>query len=102
MKRRYPPPLKGNVEVSINLYHSNRYKVFIGGDPEGLRSLARMLKWLADVDQEETGVPDGEREHTHLHSGFELSGNSRETELCRLDAANTGEFPKDFVPKREV
>ncbi len=74
MKRNNPPLLKGNVEVSLSRYYGNRQKVFIGGDPEGLRSLAKMLLWLADVNQEETGMPDGEREHIHLSAGSQLSG----------------------------
>ncbi len=99
MKRRNPPQLKGNVEISLQRYGRDPYDVFIGGDPEGLRSLAGMLLWLADVNQEVSGMPDGEREHIHLSPGWQLSGNSRRTELCRLDAKATGDFPPNFVSK---
>jgi len=48
MKRNTPSPaVTGTIEIS----HSKE-GVFIGGDPEGLRSLAALLAWLADVDQE--------------------------------------------------
>ena len=99
MKRINSPPLKGDVEISLQRYGRDPYDVFIGGDPEGLRSLARMIHWLADVNQEASGMPDGEREHVHLSPGFQLSGNSKRTELCRLDAKGTGDFPLNFVPK---
>jgi hypothetical protein len=99
MKRRNPPQLKGNVEVSLKRYGRDPYDVFIGGDREGLRALAKMLLWLADANQEATGMPDGEREHLHLSPGLHLSASSRRTELCRLDARSTGEFPCDFVAK---
>lgn len=38
--------------------------IFIGGHPEGLRSLAGLLIWLADVDQDQMStMPDGEGCH---------------------------------------
>jgi hypothetical protein len=81
----------------------NRSGVFIGGDPQGLRSLAKILVWLADVDQEtHPSMPDGEREHTHLACGpaySQLSQFSVTTELCRLDAKGTGEFPEKYCGK---
>jgi hypothetical protein len=94
------PPVEGNLEIS-----KCRAGIFIGGDPDALRSLARLLVWLADVDQESLSQqPDGERVHVHLHArdaeGFSsLTPFSSETELCRLDAKGTGEFPEKY---REV
>jgi hypothetical protein len=88
-KRGYPPKIKGNLEI-----HKGRNGIFIGGDPNGLRSLANLLHWLADVDQEsDPNMPDGEREHTHMYSGSQLTSHSVDTEICRLDAKGTGEFP---------
>jgi hypothetical protein len=81
-KRGYPPKIKGNVEIT-----KGRNGVFIGGDPTGLRSLAELLCWLADVDQESNqDLPDGEREHTHLYGGSQHTAQSVNTEVCRLDA----------------
>jgi hypothetical protein len=92
-----PNEIKGLLEIS-----KSRRGVFIGGDPDGLRSLAKILVWLADVDQEtHPTMPDGEREHTHLHVGkpyVHLTQLSVETEVCRLDAKGTGELP-DYYPK---
>jgi hypothetical protein len=96
MMSKGSPGIKGTVEIS-----ESPECIFIGGDPEGLRSLARLLVWLADVDQEAIPrMPDGERCHVHLHAGEpvesfnSLTPSSRETELCRLDAKGTGELPQ--------
>src|SRR4051812_44161132 len=90
-----PSEIDGSLEIS-----KTRSGVFIGGDPEGLRSLARLLVWLADVDQEShPSMPDGEREHVHLYSDpmyKHLTPFSVTTELCRLDAKGTGEFPTKY------
>ena len=93
MSKKYP-----NIEGHIEISHDDN-GIFIGGDPQGLRSLAELIKFLADVNQEEISyMPDGERNHIHLQSGFPLSKNSTDTEICRLDAKGTGEFPKRYKP----
>jgi hypothetical protein len=91
------PKIAGKLEIS-----TSRAGVFLGGDPDGLRSLAQLLIWLANVDQETlAGQPDGERCHVHLHTrdapGFNsLTPFSVETELCRLDAKGTGDLPERY------
>ena len=92
------PRITGALEIS-----TTEEGVFIGGDPEGLRSLARLLVWLAEFDQElDSKIPGGERCHVHLHAGEavasfnSLTHFSRETEICRLDAKGTGEFPSRY------
>jgi hypothetical protein len=88
------PRIEGTLEIS-----RSEAGIFIGGDPDGLRSLARLLTWLASIDQNSlSNIPDGERYHVHLHvgdaKGFNsLTQSSQETELCRLDAKGTGDFP---------
>jgi hypothetical protein len=95
-----PHVIKGNLEIS-----KSRRGIFIGGDPDGLRSLAKMLVWLADVDQElHPNMPDGEREHLPLYPDppyNQLTTFSAPTELCRLDAKGTGEFPDYYSRKRK-
>jgi hypothetical protein len=90
-----PSSIKGNLEIS-----KSRAGVLICGDPQGLRSLAKLLVWLADVDQEALPtMPDGEREHVPLYCSLpyqQLNSFSVSTELCRLDAKGTGEFPKKY------
>lgn len=39
------PWIEGHVEIS-----AHKHGVFIGGDPAGLRSLAKVLEWLANRD----------------------------------------------------
>jgi hypothetical protein len=93
------PAIGGHLEIS-----KRRTGVFIGGDPEALRSLARLLNWLADVDQESLAtMPDGERCHVHLESQgpvASLSAFSNDTEICRLDAKGTGDFPQRYCDAR--
>lgn len=90
------PHIEGSLEISASDDHD---RIFIGGDPAALRSFARLLIWLANVDQESLSrQPDGERCHVHLHTrdaeGFNsLTPFSIETEVCRLDAKGTGKFP---------
>ena len=99
MKERHTyPKVEGQIEIS-----HGKQGVFIGGDPEGLRSLANLLTYLADVDQESIPhLPDGDRDHTHLTPGCHLSEDSEATEVCRLDAKGTGEFPKSFRPAQQT
>ncbi|MBI1745228.1 MAG: hypothetical protein HYR55_01410 [Acidobacteria bacterium] len=87
-----PPRLTGNIE-----FVQDKDRIIIAGDPEGLRSFAEMLNWLANVDQGSIkNMPDGEREHIHLSPGTHISYNSRETEICRLDSRGTGDFPESY------
>jgi hypothetical protein len=93
------PDRKGHIEISVAKDDVFGQGVFIGGDPEGLRSLAELLLMLADLDQGATLEFSPEvREHIYLRPNVRLSGNSAPTELCRLDAKITGEFPADFIP----
>lgn len=102
-RKRYPSCpsyVKGDLEIS-----KTRGGVLISGNPAGLRSLARILVWLADVDQEQhPSMPDCEREHTHLYAVgpyAHLTHLSVTTELCRLDAKGTGDYPDRYAPKRK-
>ena len=85
-----PPEIIGQLEIS----HGEN-GIFIGGDPAGLKSLAALVAWLAEVDQERMPrLPDGEREHLHLHPGCQLCRNSEATEIGRLDAKGFDNFQK--------
>jgi hypothetical protein len=95
------PKISGNLEIS-----KFPTGIFIGGDPEALRSFAKLLTWLADVDQESlAAMPKEERYHVHLHANGPkafacLTRFSEETELCRLDAKGTGAFPDKYRAAR--
>ncbi len=77
-------------------------EILIHGDPKGLRSLAKLLIDIADLNQEEVNekyLPIGAREHYHLRPNLELSNSSNEVVVGRLDAKGTGVFYKRFIPR---
>jgi hypothetical protein len=94
------PKIKGSLEIS-----KSRDGILIAGDPAALRSLAKLITWLANIDQESrTGVPVGERCHVHLYPrdkpepfGDSLTRFSENTEICRFDAKGTGDFPAKYL-----
>ncbi len=80
-------------------------EVLIHGNPEGLKSLAKLLLEIAELNQEEVEdkyLPNGAREHYHLRPNIELSKSSNSVIIGRLDAKGTGEFYKSFVPKKKA
>jgi hypothetical protein len=75
-------------------------EVLIHGDPEGLRSFARLLMRIADLNQENrTDLPIGAREHYHLRPNLELSKSSVQAIVGRIDAKGTGHFYDRYVAK---
>jgi len=77
-------------------------EVFIHGNPKGLKSFAKLLLELAELNQEDVEdkyLPIGAREHYHLRPGIELSNSSIEVIVGRLDAKGTGKFYDRFIPK---
>ena len=77
-------------------------EILIHGDPKGLRSLAKLLIDIADLNQEEVSdevLPIGAREHYHLSPNLELSNSSNEVVVGRLDAKGTGGFYERFIPR---
>jgi hypothetical protein len=81
MSMRFPR-LTGRISIT-----EEEGKVVIAGDPEGLRSLGRLLTWLGDADQEQWPyLPPGGHAHIHIYPKDDISADSREVELMRLDA----------------
>jgi hypothetical protein len=79
-------------------------EVQIHGDPEGLRSFAKLLLDIADLNQEDVNdkhLPVGAREHYHLRPGLELANSSDEVVVGRLDAKGTGKFYDRYISKDE-
>lgn len=75
-------------------------EILIHGDPEGLKSFARLLMKLADTNQEDVdGLPIGARVHIHLRPKFDLSNSSEEVIVGRLDAKGTGYFYDRYIKK---
>jgi hypothetical protein len=107
---------KGNEiqgELDIFVSHSqegNHYQsvtgneILIHGNPEGLRSLAKLLLEIAELNQEaveDKFLPVGAREHYHLRAGIELSKSSNEVIIGRLEAKGTGAFYDRFISKNQ-
>jgi len=75
-------------------------EIQIHGDPEGLKSLARLLIKLADTDQDKIdGLPIGAREHTSLRPKIDLSNSSEVVIVGRLDSKGTGRFYDRYIEK---
>ncbi|MBC6989086.1 hypothetical protein H9I52_05295 [Hymenobacter sp. BT491] len=77
-------------------------EVLIHGTPEGLKSFAKLLIEIADLNQEKVDdryLPIGAREHYHLRPGIELSKSSDQVIVGRLDAKGTGAFHNNYIPK---
>lgn len=77
-------------------------EILIHGDPDGLRSLAKLLTVIADLNQEEIDdkeLPIGAREHYHLRPKLELANSSDTVVVGRLDAKGTGVFYERYIPK---
>ncbi len=103
--------LKGNeIEGELDIFVSHNEddedgeitkwnEILIHGNPEGLRSLAKLLIEIADLNQEEVEnkyLPIGAREHYHLTPNIELSKSSDRVIVGRLDAKGTGSFMTDI------
>ena len=75
-------------------------EVLIHGDPGGLKSLAKLLLRLADLNQDNIdGLPIGSREHIHLQPNLDLAKSSEEVIVGRLDAEGTGAFYDRYISK---
>ena len=90
------PGKNGKLDIYPEIHEGNIIEVTIIGDPDGLRYLSKLLKALADYDQNSTDIPKGEREHIHLHANCQLGNHLCEVEVCRADAKGIGELP-DFM-----
>ena len=74
--------------------------VLIHGDPERLKSFARLLIRIADLNQDNiTNLPIGAREHIHLRPNIDTSKSSQEVIVGRIDAKGTGAFYDRYVSK---
>ena len=75
-------------------------EILIHGDPDGLKSLAKLLLRLADLNQDNVDrLPIGAREHVHLQPNFDLAKSSEEVIVGRLDAKGTGAFYDRYISK---
>ncbi len=74
--------------------------ILIHGDPEGLKSFARLLTRIADLNQDDkSDLPIGAREHIHLRPNIDISKSSVEVIVGRIDAKGTSVFYDRYVAK---
>ena len=90
------PVPKGNVSIFPSIYEANNVLVSIIGDKEGLLYLAELLKYMAEVNVEQQGMPEGERAHIPLQAGKHLIDHSSEVQICRAEAKGSGDYPDYF------
>lgn len=103
----YKSAITGSLDIVIDAHEDDTgdgtrewQDILIHGDPEGLRSLAKVLLRIADLDQNDVAdLPVGAREHIHLRPKIDLSSSSRQVIIGRLDAKGTGAFYKGYFPK---
>jgi len=75
-------------------------EVLIHGDPDRLKSFAKLLLKLADLNQNRVeGLPIGARVHIHLRPKYDLANSSEEVIVGRLDAKGTGVFYDRYISK---
>src|SRR5450432_1304672 len=105
--KKYQSKITGHLDIVIaeneDEFEGETIKwqeILIHGDPEGLKSFARLLTKLADLNQNDVnGLPIGGREHIHLRPNLELSKSSIEVIVGRIDAKGTGTFYDRYIPK---
>ncbi len=105
--RKYKSEITGTLNIFVS-ENENEFEgeitkwneILIHGDSVGLKSLAKLLNRIADLNQNEiTELPIGAREHIHLSPNVELSNSSVEVIIGRLDAKRTSEFYNRYVEK---
>jgi hypothetical protein len=98
--KEHESKLTGHLDIFIADYEDEfegeiqRWQdVLIHGDPEGLRSFAKLLITIADLNQDSVAdLPVGAREHIHLQPNFDISKSSVQVIVGRIDAKGTGAF----------
>ena len=76
--------------------------ILIHGDKEGLKSFAKLLIKIADINQDDIkDLPIGAREHIHLRPNLDISKSSIEVIVGRIDAKGTGVFYDRYLEKDE-
>ena len=104
---KYQSEISGHLDISIannqDEFEGKTTKwqdILIHGDPEGLKSLARLLTRIADTIQDNIkDLPVGAREHIHLRPNIDISKSSVEVIVGKLDAKGTKAFYNRYVAK---
>jgi len=105
--KKYKSAIDGHLDIFVADYEETEdgemakwRELLIHGDPEGLRSFAKVLLKLADLNQDDVAdLPVGAREHYHLRPNWELSKSSERVIVGRIDAKESGRFYDRYIPK---
>jgi hypothetical protein len=108
--KKYQSEITGHLDIFIATHKDgiedeaiNSQDILIHGDPEGLRSFAKLLIRIADLNQDDiTEIPSGAREHIHLKPDIDISKSSVEVIVGRLDAKGAGNFYDRYIAKKNV
>ena len=108
-KRTRGGEIEGHLDIFMSQNQDNSEgeiskweEIIIFGDSEGLRSFAKLLMDIADLNQEEVDdkvLPIGAREHFHLRPKYELANSSDPVIVGRLDVKGTGVFYDRFISR---
>jgi hypothetical protein len=105
--KKYKSEITGHLDIFIAENEekfegeiSKWQNILIHGDKEGLKSFARLLIKLADLNLDDIkDLPIGAREHIHLRPNLDISKSSVEIIVGRIDAKGTGVFYDRYVAR---
>lgn len=84
------PEKSGNINIYPEIIDASQVAITIIGDKDGLRYLASLLNWMADLESDLD--PNGIREHIHLHRETQLGDISCEVAIYREDKKGAEAF----------
>ncbi|SDP52896.1 hypothetical protein SAMN05428975_1645 [Mucilaginibacter sp. OK268] len=104
---KYKSEITGHLDIFVvdneDEFEGEKVKwqdVLIHGDPEGLKSFAKLLIRIADLNQDSVkDLPIGAREHIHLRPNLDISKSSAEVIVGRIDAKGTNVFYSRYIEK---
>lgn len=105
--KKHKSKITGHLDIFVSNYE-NEFEgeitkwqdILIHGDSEGLKSFARLLTRLADLNQDDiSDLPIGAREHVHLQPNSDISKSSVQVIVGRIDAKGTGAFYDRYIAK---
>lgn len=97
------PGIRGQLRVLVSQEPGKEQRVYLEGDPDGLRTLGALLLTLAELDQRALhSLPEtGASEHVHLRrSDWLTSQSTDEVVIGRLDDKKGG-FDETFEARRQ-
>jgi hypothetical protein len=85
-KYRKCPPAKGKLCIYPAISYGKILSIKIIGDRKGLKYLAALAEYLAELDLEKMDIPTGGSAHLHLKPEVHIGWNSSDVVVCRAEA----------------